>query len=68
MDRHCDNAERVASFLHAHPKVGVVYYPGLPDHPGHEIAKRQMRRFGGMVSFEMKGGLQAAKTLVEVRF
>jgi cystathionine gamma-synthase len=51
MDRHCDNAERVAEYLDHHPKVQRVYYPGLPDHPGHETAAKQMRRFGGMVSF-----------------
>ncbi len=51
MDRHCDNAERVAEYLAHHPKVRQVFYPGLPDHPGHEIAAKQMRRFGGMVSF-----------------
>jgi cystathionine gamma-synthase len=52
MDAHCRNAERVAQFLLTHPRVRRVYYPGLPDHPGHDVAKRQMRAFGGMVSFE----------------
>jgi cystathionine gamma-synthase len=56
MDRHCDNAERVAAFLSQHPKVASVLYPGLPDHPGHEVAAKQMRRFGGMVSFRAVGG------------
>lgn len=51
MDRHSDNAERIADFLTHHKKVTKVYYPGLPDHPGHETAAKQMRRFGGMVSF-----------------
>jgi cystathionine gamma-synthase len=60
MDRHCDNAEKVVEFLTAHPKVGRVYYPGLLDHPGHEVAARQMRRFGGMVSFRHVDGEQAA--------
>src|SRR5690606_15279255 len=60
MDRHCDNAERVADLLLSHPKVTQVLYPGLPDHPGHEIAAKQMRRFGGMVSFRVAGGEQAA--------
>ncbi|MCY7351227.1 MAG: cystathionine gamma-synthase [Cytophagaceae bacterium] len=55
MQRHCENARRVADFLQNHPKVGKVYYPGLENHPGHELAKRQMRDFGGMVSFELKG-------------
>jgi cystathionine beta-lyase/cystathionine gamma-synthase len=51
MARHCENARAVAAFLHDHPKVVTVYYPGLPDSPGHDIARRQMRDFGGMVSF-----------------
>ena len=60
MDRHCDNAERVVEFLAGHPKVGQIYFPGLPEHPGHEIAARQMKRFGGMVSFRHVDGEQAA--------
>lgn len=60
MERHCDNAERIAQMLAENPKVTQVYYPGLADHPGHEIAARQMRRFGGMVSFRVKGGLDEA--------
>ncbi len=55
MQRHCENARRVADFLQNHPKVGKVYYPGLESHPGHDLAKRQMRDFGGMLSFELKG-------------
>ncbi|GHJ45957.1 cystathionine gamma-synthase [Catellatospora sp. TT07R-123] len=51
MERHCDNAEKVAEFLSGHPKVTQLYYPGLPEHPGHEVAAKQMRRFGGMISF-----------------
>jgi len=51
MDRHCENARTVAAFLEGHPRVARVLYPGLPSHPGHEIAARQMRDFGGMVSF-----------------
>ncbi|MEM6335898.1 MAG: cystathionine gamma-synthase [Bacteroidota bacterium] len=54
MERHCHNARAVANFLADHPKIGPIYYPGLPDHRGHEIAKRQMRDFGGMVSFSLK--------------
>lgn len=54
MDAHCRGARAVAEFLQAHPRVRRVYFPGLPDHPGHEIAARQMRDFGGMVSFEME--------------
>jgi cystathionine gamma-synthase len=53
MDAHCRGAGMVADFLEAHPRVGAVHYPGLSDHPGHEIAARQMLGFGGMVSFEM---------------
>jgi len=60
MERHSDNAERVAEALAAHPAVGKVLYPGLPEHPGHAIAARQMRRFGGMVSFLVAGGREAA--------
>jgi cystathionine gamma-synthase len=60
MERHCDNAERIVEFLTGHPRVAHVYFPGLPEHPGHEVAARQMRRFGGMVSFRHSGGEQAA--------
>jgi len=60
MDRHCANAERVVDFLVGHPAVGRVLYPGLPEHPGHDIAARQMRGFGGMVSFTLRGGEEAA--------
>ena len=60
MDRHCDNAEQVVDFLTAHEQVTEVFYPGLAGHPGHEIAARQMRRFGGIVSFRVAGGEQQA--------
>jgi cystathionine gamma-synthase len=60
MERHCDNAERIAEFLSTHDQVVEVFYPGQPSHPGHDLAKRQMRRFGGMVSFRVKGGEAAA--------
>lgn len=63
MEKHSDNAERVVEALQAHPKVTKVYYPGLADHPGHEIAAKQMRRFGGMVSFSVAGGERAALEL-----
>ena len=56
MERHCDNAEAVVEFLSAHPAVSEVIYPGLTAHPGHEVATRQMRRYGGMVSFRVTGG------------
>jgi cystathionine gamma-synthase len=56
MDRHCQNAQRVADMLAAHPKVAEVFYPGLAAHPGHELAAKQMRGFGGMVSFRHRDG------------
>ena len=65
MDRHCANAERVAEMLLAHRAVDRVYYPGLPDHPGHEIAAKQMRGFGGMVSFTLRDGEEAALRVCE---
>jgi cystathionine gamma-synthase len=60
MEKHSDNAEKVAEALLRHPKVTRVLYPGLPDHPGHDVAAKQMRRFGGMISFTVAGGEQAA--------
>jgi cystathionine gamma-synthase len=60
MDRHCANAERIVEFLAEHPAVSEVLYPGLASHPGHEVAARQMRRFGGMVSFRLRGGEETA--------
>ncbi|HUW78617.1 MAG TPA: cystathionine gamma-synthase [Candidatus Nanopelagicaceae bacterium] len=60
MDRHCENARAVVDFLVTHERVSEVRYPGLVSHPGHEIAKRQMRDFGGMVSFRVRGGIEAA--------
>ncbi|MGW4798013.1 cystathionine gamma-synthase [Nonomuraea sp. NPDC004297] len=65
MDRHCDNAERVVDLLLAHPRVTEVLYPGLPEHPGHEVAAKQMRRFGGMVSFRVAGGEAEAVAVCE---
>jgi cystathionine gamma-synthase len=56
MDRHCENAQRVADMLVAHPAVTEVFYPGLATHPGHEVAAKQMRGFGGIVSFRARGG------------
>ena len=61
MDRHCDNAESIVTFLDGHPKVADVLYPGLSGHPTHEIAKKQMKKFGGMVSFTVHGGSEAAR-------
>jgi len=60
MDRHCSNARRIVEFLAEHPAVDRILYPGLPSHPGHEIAARQMRDFGGMVSFTLRGGEETA--------
>ncbi|HET6773097.1 MAG TPA: cystathionine gamma-synthase [Acidimicrobiales bacterium] len=65
MDRHCDNARAVVEVLSDHPAVERVLWPGLPGHPGHDVAKRQMRDFGGMVSFVMRGGEEAAVALCE---
>ena len=66
MDRHCANAEQVVRFLVDHPAVADVLYPGLPGHPGHSVAARQMRRFGGMVSFTLRGGEEAALKVCEL--
>ncbi|NQZ83026.1 MAG: cystathionine gamma-synthase [Colwellia sp.] len=63
MKQHQINAEQVATFLKSHPAIDVVYYPGFADHPGHEIAKRQQTGFGAMMSFEVKGGVEAVKKL-----
>jgi len=64
MERHNANAFAVARFLEAHPKVGWVSYPGLPSHPQHALATRQMRGFGGMVCFDLKGGVEAGARLM----
>ena len=60
MDRHSDNAEQLADFMTGHPKIEKVIYPGLADHPGHAVAERQMRRYGGMISVLVRGGAAAA--------
>jgi cystathionine gamma-synthase len=60
MERHCDNAEKVVEFLASHPGVSQVVYPGLEEHPGHAVASRQMKRYGGIVSFRVAAGEQAA--------
>ncbi len=64
MERHCTNAAAAAQLLNSHPKVEQVYYPGLETHPGHALAKEQMRGFGGVISFEVRGGLQAARRCI----
>jgi cystathionine gamma-lyase/cystathionine beta-lyase/cystathionine gamma-lyase/homocysteine desulfhydrase len=63
MERHNANAERIAAYLAAHPKVKLVHYPGLPGHPQHELAKRQMKGFGGLIAFGL-GSLENARTLL----
>ena len=65
MPVHCANAQKVAEFLAQHPKVERVNYPGLPGHPGHELAKRQMKAFGAMMSFEVKGGYEGGKRVMD---
>jgi cystathionine gamma-synthase len=65
MDRHCDNAEAIVDLLSGHDAVGAIHYPGLPTSPGYEVAARQMRRFGGMVSFRAAGGEDAAIAICE---
>jgi methionine-gamma-lyase len=64
MERHCDNAEKIAAFLEAHPKVEKVFYPGLESDPHHKLAKKQMDRFGGMIAFELKGGIEEGRKLM----
>jgi len=65
MKKHEENAIAVANFLKGHPAVKRVFYPGLESHPGHEIAKRQMRGFGGVVSFELRGGVEGVKPFLK---
>ena len=65
MERHGANALAIARFLEAHPKVDKVHYPGLESHPGHDLARRQMRAFGAMLAFELRGGLAAGRQLLD---
>lgn len=66
MERHCENGEKIAHFLLAHSKVDKVYWPGFPSHPNHDVAKKQMRGFGGMISFTLKGNqLEDALSIVK---
>ncbi len=65
MERHTENAQKVAAFLESHPKIERVYYPGLESHPQHELAKRQMNGFGGMVTAILKGGLDESRRFLE---
>ncbi len=65
MPAHCSNARQIAEFLAAHPKVERVNYPGLPGHPGHAVARKQMSDFGAMISFEAKGGYEGGKQVMD---
>jgi methionine-gamma-lyase len=65
MERHCDNAQKTAGYLEKHKKVEKVYYPGLPSSHGHDIAKKQMMKFGGMVGFDVQGGKAAGKKIMD---
>ncbi|OHC18990.1 MAG: cystathionine gamma-synthase [Planctomycetes bacterium RIFOXYB12_FULL_42_10] len=65
MERHAENALKIAQFLESHPKVRKVIYPGLSSHPQHELAKKQMTGFGGIITFFIKGGLEAARRFLE---
>jgi methionine-gamma-lyase len=64
MERQSINALKIAKWLEMHPKIEKVYYPGLVSHKGHHIAKKQMKYFGGMIAFEVKGGFNAGKTVM----
>lgn len=64
MDRHCQNAQRVAEFLQAHPAIATVYYPGLPGHPGHRFIGTQMKAAGGVLAFELKGSLEDGRYFI----
>lgn len=66
VEKHCENAQKVAEFLENHPLVEQVYYPGLASHPQHALAKRQMRGMGGIVSFEIKGGVEEGKKFISL--
>ena len=65
MDRAQANALRIARWLESHPKVNWVRYVGLPSHPQHDLVRRQMRGFGAMIAFELKGGLEAGRTVMD---
>jgi methionine-gamma-lyase len=65
MERHEANAHRVAEYLASHPKVRQVFYPGLPEHPGHEIARRQMSGFSSLLAFEVQGGIEAGRRVMQ---
>lgn len=64
MEKHSDNAMKIAQWLETHPKADQVFYPGLASHPGHRTARKQMKKFGGMIAFEVKGGIAAGKQVM----
>jgi cystathionine gamma-lyase len=65
MDRHCENGEKIAHYLASNSKVNKIYWPGLPTHPNHEVAKAQMKKYGGMMSFTLKqDSLEEAKKVL----
>ena len=65
MERHCENAFKIANFLEGHEAIAKIYYPGLASHPNHDVAKKQMNGFGGMITVVLKGGLKSATTFLE---
>jgi cystathionine gamma-lyase len=65
MERHAENAMKIAQYLEKHPKIEKVIYPGLASHPQHELAKKQMSGFGGMISIHLKGGIQESRKFLE---
>ena len=67
MDRHCQSAQKVAEFIAAHPAAAAVHYPGLPSFAQHALAQQQMRQMGGMIAFELRGGLQAGVRFMDAK-
>jgi len=65
MEKHCENAFKIANFLEGHEAIAKIYYPGLASHPNHDVAKKQMNGFGGMITVVLKGGLKSATTFLE---
>ena len=65
MERHCENAFKIANFLEGHEAIAKIYYPGLASHPNHDVAKKQMNGYGGMITVVLKGGLKSATTFLE---
>jgi len=65
MERHAENAMKVAEFLESRPEIEWVRYPGLQSHPQHELARRQMSRYSGMLSFGIRGGIEAGRRLMD---